>query len=420
MVSKKVNPSLQKWLSPKLPIQHVYIDKSKLSDNYKNIFSYIKHYVVHPVKRRIAKHYLQILKKVFNLKVIGITGSAGKTTTKDMLYSILERDGRTVASYKNIDPVFSIPSTILKCTPFTKYLVLELGVEFPGEMEYYLWLAKPDVGVITNISATHTEFFGDVGGVFKEKSKLAEFMSGNDTAVLNIEDKFLSKLRDTMHCKIVWFGNGGDVKSSQEKLTRSGTKFRLIFNRKAKSGIWVKIPVVGEQFVQNTLAAAAVANILGFKPDVIKIGLESFSLPEHRMKVLKIKGGATIFDDSYNNNPEAARRAIDTLYSYAGNRDRVVVFGDMLELGKWETKYHGDLGKYLSKKPYLVKLICIGKASEITAKTAVKYIGKSRVSYYKNWGEAVDEVRQLSKRKTVMLIKGSRSIELDKLVAKLR
>ena len=208
----KINPLVQWWLSQKLPARHMVVDRDKLQDShFKNIIIYVKHYFIHPVKRRIAKYYLVILKKVFNLKVIGITGSAGKTTTKDMLHSILKRNGRVVSSYKNIDPVYNIPSTILRCTPFTTYLVLEMGVEFPGEMDFYLWLVKPNVGVITNISVAHTEFFGDIGGVFREKSKLVKSLTGNDVSVLFREDKQLEKLEYKLRSKVEWFGDGSDV-----------------------------------------------------------------------------------------------------------------------------------------------------------------------------------------------------------------
>ena len=116
----------------------------------------IKRYLYHPLKRRVAKYYLALLKKYGGLKVIGITGSAGKTTAKEMLASILKLQGKTVYSHANIDPVYNIPATILKCPPWAKYLVLEMGVEYPGEMDSYLNIAPPDIGVILNVYLTHT------------------------------------------------------------------------------------------------------------------------------------------------------------------------------------------------------------------------------------------------------------------------
>src|SRR3989344_2587811 len=142
----------------------------------------MKKILIHPIKRRISKLYLIFLRRFFGLKVIGITGSAGKTSTKEMIISILSLKARTVASFANIDPVYNIPTTILRCTPLTKYLVLEMGVEYPNEMDFYLWLVKPDVGVITNIFPTHTLFLKDIEGVYKEKSKL---IKNTKIAILN-------------------------------------------------------------------------------------------------------------------------------------------------------------------------------------------------------------------------------------------
>ena len=188
----KVNPIIRWWVTPKLPENHIFIGgDSRPKESSALLGIYIRRWLIHPIKRRIAKYYLAILRRFFGLKVIGITGSTGKTTTKEMITSILRQEGKTTSSYANIDPVYNIPSTILRCSPSTKFLVLEMGVEFPGEMDFYLWLAKPDIGVVTNIYPTHTLFFGDVEGVYKEKSKLVKGLNTNGVAVLNGENKFL-------------------------------------------------------------------------------------------------------------------------------------------------------------------------------------------------------------------------------------
>lgn len=417
---KKVNPIIQWWVTPKLPSEHIFIpskDRPKRLDLLVGV--YVKKWLVHPLKRRIAKYYLFLLQKMSDLTVIGITGSAGKTTTKEMLASILQQSGKTVASYENIDPVYNIPTTILKCRPQTKYLVLEMGVEYPGEMDYYLWLVRPDVAVITNIYPTHTQFFGDSGGVYREKSKLAINLSADKTVVLNKKDKQLRKLEDVVKANIIWYGDGAQVMSSLEKITKSRkTQFLLIMNKNSKERIRACIPMVGKHFVNNALAAAGVAYHLGVSLEIIKQGLKNFSVPEHRMKIIKRKNGTTILDDSYNNNPQAAKYAIDTLLAISGRANKVIVFGDMLELGNWERKYHIKLGEYISKA-FPNKLICVGIASQVTAKVVAKKIGKHRVFHYNNWKEALSETKRSLKGNTYLLVKGSRSIGLEKLVGRL-
>src|SRR3989344_6054436 len=200
---------LQVWVGKDLPLIHVKLDKG-----LKKLFYDL---VIHPVKRRIAKLYVLTLQKFFGLIVIGITGSAGKTTTKEMIVGVLRKVDQTVWSKENIDPIFNIPTTILRCTPKTKYLILEMGVEYPYEMDFYLWIVKPTIGVITNIFPTHTLYFGDEKGVLKEKSKLVK---NTKVAVLNLDDKHSLSLRDKYSSKIVWFHNDDNPILSNKNTAR--------------------------------------------------------------------------------------------------------------------------------------------------------------------------------------------------------
>lgn len=407
------------WFGPYFPVAH--LDKI-LSYNPGGIIqksrNFYRTWFLHPVKRRFAKYYLLFLRKIYGLKVIGITGSAGKTTTKEMLYSILKFQGETVCSYANIDPVYNIPTTVLRCKPSAKYLILEMGVEYKNEMDFYAWLARPDVGIITNIYPTHTEFFGDSGGVFREKSKLAKSIPKTGFVVLNGSDKFLRKLNGKLDARVVWFGNDMEVMSSLEKFTRDfKTEFSLIFDQDSKNKVKVKIPILGRQFVENALAAAACAYGLDISIDKIKKGLETFRSQEHRMRVIKHKSGAIIVDDSYNNNPVAAKEAINTLILFP-KREKVIVFGDMLELGNWEKKYHLEVGKYISRFS-IARLICVGKAVGETARVVAKIHGHSAVFVYPNWREALTDVKKYLNKNCVILVKGSRSIGLDNLVLEL-
>jgi UDP-N-acetylmuramoyl-tripeptide--D-alanyl-D-alanine ligase len=218
----------------------------------------------------------------------------------------------------------------------------------------------------------------------------------------------------------VWFGSGGEVTSKLENFVGDKMQFRLSFASGQKRSIEISLPLIGKQFVLNALAASAVAKVFEVDFKKIKDGLNNFTPPEHRMKAVRTIHGATILDDSYNNNPNAALKAIDTLYEYAGSKQKVViVFGDMLELGKLEKEHHRNIGKYLGRKLRFEKLICVGKLSRYTAKETEKLAGKDKVSHYISWQEALDGVKRLLTKNTVVLIKGSRSIGLDNLVDKL-
>jgi len=333
----------------------------------------IKKWIIHPIKRRIAKYYLLILRKFTEIKVIGITGSAGKTTTKEMLASILKLDGKTVYTVANIDPVYNIPTTILRCNPRTKYLVLEMGVEYPGEMDFYLWLAKPDIGVITNIFPTHTEFLKDIEGVLEEKSKLVKSLSKNNFAVLNKTDSRLKSLENKIEAKVIWF-NG-----------------------------------------ENSDAARKVAEIFGASPENIEKGLKNYDRPRHRYEIIKHESGAVIFDDSYNSNPEALLTTLKKFNELAGKNTKIAVLGDMLELGSLEEKEHRRVGKEIAKSNFNV-VMGVGNAIRFLLDEIKEGSKSTKIYYFDKAEEVLSKLEPILEKGSYVLIKGSRSIGLDKVV----
>jgi len=377
-----------------------------------------KTFVIHPIKRRLAKYYLSILRKCFDIKVIGITGSAGKTSTKEMLSSILSLKGETIYSYANIDPVYNIPTTILKCRPSTKYLVLEMGVEYPGEMDFYLWLAKPNIAVITNINPTHLTYFKSVDNVYKEKVKLALFMEENDRVVLNREDTYLKKTIKDTRGMVTYFGKGTNVYSDKYRIKRSGSIYTLHINGKR---VAVNLPIIGRHFVNNSLAAAAVAYDLGISPTDIKKGLENFIPLEHRMNIIELENNRVIIDDTYNNNPKAARETLKSFNETSKvykNYKKGIVFGDMLELGEDSEKYHQEIGRVISGMD-IGFIICVGKESNKIIEIVKKNNNIVKAYGVKDKNEAYLLLKSLLSENTLVLLKGSRSIGLDDVVEKL-
>jgi UDP-N-acetylmuramoyl-tripeptide--D-alanyl-D-alanine ligase len=405
------NGLVNMWVGKNLPSEHTHI-KERPGNTSELLVLYFKRWVAHPIKRKIAKYYLAVLRKYFGLKVIGITGSAGKTTAKEMLKSMLSLKGKTVASFENIDPVYNIPQTILKCRFDTKYLVLEMGIEYPGEMDFYMWLARPDISVITNIFPTHTEFFGDKEGVFKEKVKIIKTLDKNSAAVLNADDPLLQKAEEITEAKVLFFGSGSDYKASNIKITQKGTLFTL---HTKKSKYDIHIPIIGRQFVANTLSAIVVTEMLGVGKGAIQKGLSSFDVPPNRMKILHSKSGAVLIDDSYNNNPEAAIEALKTFDEVAEDKKKIVIFGDMLELGDLEVKYHKKLGKILAEQNLSV-LVGVGKASSDTVETAKKKMGKDKCFWVKDRSGVLKVLKGKMDKDTAVLIKGSRGIKLDEIL----
>lgn len=413
----KINPIIQCWVTPKLPSEHIFVDSDKRPKALNELIRlYFTRWLAHPIRRRLARYYLMVLKNFFGIKVVAITGSAGKTTTKEMVYSILRKDGLTVASFKNIDSIYNIPTTIFKCSPKTKYLVLEMGVEFKGEMDFYLWLAKPDVAVVTNVSKTHTQFLGDIEGVAKEKGKIVASLAREDIAVLNKNNKYTIKMGKITKAKIIWFGKEGNIQAKDVRLDASlNTKYTLLVR---KSKINVQLPIPGKQFVENSLAAAGVAHALGVPKALIKRGLASYNKPEHRMRPVRLKSGTLILDDTYNNNPAAAREALDTLEIASRKKTKVVVMGDMLELGSDEVQEHKRLGKIIAKMD-VEAVIGVGQAAKYIVEEAAKKIKSNNAVWVSTHRKVLPHLSPYLKKDTVILIKGSRSIGLERIVSKL-
>jgi len=335
-------------------------------------------WLFHPIKRRLARSYLKILQKFTDIKVIGITGSAGKTTTKEMLASILKLDGRTVCTPKNIDSVYSIPNTILITPPGTKYLILEMGVEYKGEMDFYFWMAKPDIGLITNIFPTHTQFLGDIEGVFKEKSKLVLGLTENGKAVLNFSDAKLKNLSGKLKSEIIWFNY--DI----------------------------------NPITQNANAAAALARVLGVSGDKIKKGLSGYKKPVHRLEIINHASGALILDDSYNSNPWAALSTL-AYFNKLAKGEKIAVLGDMLELGTYDEGAHRELGKMVAKSNFKT-VIGVGKSSKFLIEEVNTHSKGTQTFLFTEVEDAMPLVKRNLKKGASILIKGSRSIGLDKIV----
>ncbi len=340
--------------------------------------SFVSKWITHPIKRRLARLYIKFLQKFTDITVIGVTGSAGKTTTKEMLASILGLSGKTTYTPKNIDSVYSIPNTILKTLPGTKYLILEMGVEYPGEMDFYLWLVRPDIGVITNIFPTHTEFLGNIDGVFKEKSKLVKSLSENQTAVLSSGDSKLKNLEGKLKAKILWFED--DI----------------------------------NPLIQNANASKVLAKSLGISDKQIAKGLKIYPKPTHRLEIIKHSSGALILDDSYNSNPWAALASL-AYFKKIAKGTKIAVLGDMLELGDFDETAHRQLGKQVAQSNFLV-VIGVGKSSRFLIDEVNKISKTTKTYLFESSEKAIPQVRSLLDKDVYVFVKGSRSIGLDKLV----
>ncbi|MBI4058714.1 UDP-N-acetylmuramoyl-tripeptide--D-alanyl-D-alanine ligase [Candidatus Microgenomates bacterium] len=375
----------------------------------------IKKLIYHPVKRQLAKNYLFFLKKFTDIKVIGITGSVGKTTTKEMVASVLSQKYKIRVSYANIDPVYNIPTTILKTTPGTKVLVLEMGVDHKGDMDFYLALSKPDIGILTNIYWTHTEFFGDIEGVAREKGKLIAGLSQKGLAIVNGDDRLVKQISEKTKAKVILYGlgRGCEIKAQDIKVINLQTTFTLNFDQQL---IEITLPVLGAHFVYAALAAAAVGLSFNVEPEDIKLGLESFIPTPHRLQPVTTKSGAIILDDTYNSSPLGAKAAIDTLIEVGKGKKTAAVLGDMLELGDYTEKGHQEVGEWVAKKK-IDNLICFGQFAPFLVEGARNGgMKNNQIIIVPSENILKKAIKDSLDRNVVMLLKASRKLKFDELV----
>jgi len=405
MQTKKVSKLISWWVTPKLPPEDIFAKHN-----------FVSQWITHPIKRRLAKVYLSLLRRFGNIKVIGITGSTGKTTTTEILASILKRAGKTIWSAEGVDPVYNIPNTILKANLKTKFLILEMSVEYINEMDFYLWLAKPDIGVITNIATTHTKYLKSKEGVAKEKGKMIQSLSQNGYAVLNKDDDLVSSFAKMTSAKVIYFGKNAEI-SGTKIYTNQDLSMDFVLNMGISSEK-IHINAFGNQLINNSLAASSAASALGIELPDIAQGISAFKLPKHRLNIIRSEKNGIIFDDTYNSNPKAACESLDTFKAITEGKNKIAVIGDMLELGKYEEETHRELGRKAGTIGFS-SLVGVGDASRFVLEEASLKIGDKNCFLVRDSVEALEIVRPFLDKNSALFVKGSRSMHLDKLVEEL-
>jgi UDP-N-acetylmuramoyl-tripeptide--D-alanyl-D-alanine ligase len=342
--------------------------------------------------------------------VVGITGSNGKTTTKEMLASILRQEGKTLATEGNFNNQIGLPLTVLNLAAVHEYAVIEMGSSWPGEIQRLAQIAAPCIGIITNIGCTHLENFKNQEGVFREKQELFSSLPEDGCAVLNRDDPFLNTLSDKLKTEQVTYGLGpdADIHASDIRLWPEFPTFKLHIEGKTFE---VKLPVYGKFNIYNALAAAAAAWKLGIDGDFIRNGLEAFTSAKMRMEKHTLMSGATLINDAYNANPSSVRESVEGLVQAYPDREKTVVLGDMLELGADTAKLHRELGEFLALQP-LSRIYLYGPLME----NAANVLKNASVRYFTKREELEIDLRKSLPDGSVSLFKASRGMRLEEVI----
>ncbi|HZO08898.1 MAG TPA: UDP-N-acetylmuramoyl-tripeptide--D-alanyl-D-alanine ligase, partial [Myxococcota bacterium] len=280
------------------------------------------------------------------LPVVAVTGSVGKTTTKDMTAELLGARGPVLKTEGNLNNQYGLPLTLLRLEPRHTAAVLELGMSAAGEIRALTTLAEPDVAVITRIAPVHLEFFASLDAIADAKAEILEGLRPAGTAVLNGDDPHLRRVGERFAGRTVWFGRDRSFDVSAERWR--GTAFGMRFDlRVAGRSLDVALPLAGPHFVENFLAAAAAAHVLGISPETIADKALRLKPARHRGELLRLGQGVIVLDDCYNSSPMALEAAVVALGLVPGLR-RVAVVGDMLELGATGKALHREAGRALA------------------------------------------------------------------------
>ena len=361
--------------------------------------------------QRFAANYRQLL----SVRTIGVTGSSGKTSTKELIASVLRTRFKTKATEGNLNNHIGVPLTLIQLDEDDEYGVVEMGMNHPGELAPLVQMTAPEIGVISSIGPAHIEFFADQAAIAAEKAELIAALPPEGLAVLNGDDDWSRRIAGRTHARVVWVGNRPDSTWRAEDLhvAPDGLSFRLAHDGEAAR---VRLPVVNRVMVANALLAAAVGDECGLALDEIARGLEAVRLPGARMQVLKAHG-AWIINDAYNANPDSMKAALTALSEFPGARRRLAVLGSMGELGRHATELHRAIGEFAARQD-LAFLIAVGPHAESCAKGAMAAgLGHNQIVAALDAEEATVALRPLLREGDAVLVKGSNFMGLDRLVA---
>ncbi|MDJ0849367.1 MAG: UDP-N-acetylmuramoyl-tripeptide--D-alanyl-D-alanine ligase [Myxococcota bacterium] len=346
----------------------------------------------------------------FEGPVVGITGSNGKTTTKEMCASILEVGAPTLRTRGNLNNNFGLPLTLLCREPEHRRAVVELGMNHPGEIAPLAAIAQPTVGVVTNIGTAHIEFLGSREGIAQEKGALLEALAPEGVAVVNAEDDFADALAARTRARVVRFGGSGDVRAEGAQARDDGTwSFRL---SAPEGDVDVRVAGLGGTTVINALAAAAAALAAGAGLDEVAEGLAGYGGVGGRLERKELPGRIVVIDDSYNANPQSMAEALQTLAGCGGRR--IAVLGDMGELGETTDRAHDDAGR-LAARLGIDFLVAVGeRADRVAAGARDGGLADSRIRTAADSDEGAAAVREILEPGTTVLLKGSRAMKMER------
>jgi UDP-N-acetylmuramoyl-tripeptide--D-alanyl-D-alanine ligase len=363
----------------------------------------------------LAKHVVAKVKSLGELKIIGVTGSNGKTTTKNMLREVLSTAGSTIAPEESFNNEVGAPYSMLKVEEKTRFLVVEMGAGGPGTIRYLAEMCKPDIGIELKVGLAHAGEFGGISETEKIKAELVEELSTSGTAILNFDDERVMNMTSKTKAKITTFGlgEGSDYSASNVSISLAGTSFEYTAPDGFKSS--VNLQILGEHHVYNALAALTTAEVLGIDRIAAIAALENMKLAEKwRMELGVAPSGLTVINDAYNASPDSMKAALQTLAQLGriSGKKTVAVMGEMAELGEFSVQEHDAIGR-IAVRLNLGQVVVVGKGAKLIhmgASQEGSWDGESQ--YFDEISNALAYLREMLTGDEIVLVKSSKSANL--------
>ncbi|MGG0789544.1 UDP-N-acetylmuramoyl-tripeptide--D-alanyl-D-alanine ligase [Peribacillus simplex] len=365
--------------------------------------------------QQLARSYRQQL----NIKVIGITGSNGKTTTKDMTAALLATTYKVHKTIGNFNNHLGLPLTVLSMEEDTEAAVLEMGMSSRGEIEFLSKMAKPDVAIITNIGESHLLDLGSREEIANAKLEIVEGLAKDGTLIYHGDEPLLrNRIKDFPDLNVISFGRTeqNDLYPQTISQGADSTEFTIASGEKE---INYEIPVLGNHNVLNALAAILVAKEFNVDDSSIRKGLSTIQLTNMRMELVEGAKGQKIINDAYNASPTSVKAAVELVEGLSGFEKKILVLGDMLELGPQEKDFHLKIGELISNER-IDKIFTFGPLAEFIAKGASKSFSSEQVRPFQDKQELIKELKSTTQANDIILVKASRGMKLEEVVQALQ
>ncbi|MGM0838213.1 MAG: UDP-N-acetylmuramoyl-tripeptide--D-alanyl-D-alanine ligase [Bacillota bacterium] len=356
------------------------------------------------------QHLASSYRDQIGMKVVGITGSNGKTTTKDMVTSLLQTTFNVHKTAGNYNNHIGLPLTILSMQENKEVAVLEMGMSGRGEIELLSHIAKPDAAIITNIGESHMQELGSREGIAEAKLEIAAGLKPGGKLIINGDEPLLKNKVPDFDCDVITFGLNDENDYVAQDIVLKGNGTEFIIEETA-----YMIPVLGAHNVTNALASIVVGEIFGVNEENRKKGLEKVSLTAMRNEVVETSSGWTVINDAYNASPTSMKAAIDLLGSLTGYSKKIAVLGDMLELGEQEISFHQEVGRYVQDKE-IDFVLTYGILGKSIAEGAVAVLGSEKVKSYTDKKVLIEDLLKILQPHDVVIVKGSRGMRLEEVV----